>query len=547
MTAAAPAPGPGADRGRLVAAVAAQPDNPQLRRALAASLARNGEPRAALDQYRAVLALTPNDADAAADAGLMARRCALEEEVLPLVRAAAAANPHHPRLWQVLGLMHRALDDLAAATAALDRAAELAPRDPLIAHGRARTWLESGRPAAATFERARQLSRGDQVVAIGLFEALVAEQRASDAVAFATAELHRHPEWIGLHTNLSQHLWSIGEKKGFTSSVEIALQAAPENLALWRELITLRRQAGLHDAALAAIVAARAAAGPHVMFDANEALIRAERGEAHEAERLFANSPLSDPPLALHYVAFLLKRGRPDEAERIASKMMLTAAGMAFWPYLSAAWRMTGDPRWQWLEGDPRLVGVYDIASELPPLDALADCLRALHRTVYQPLEQSVRGGTQTEGLLFTRLEPEIRSLRAAVLEAVRAHVAQLPAGEPDHPVLGRPRTPIRFTGSWSVRLTAGGSHANHVHPAGWLSSALYIALPEPAARGPEPAGWLVLGEPPSELELDLPPFRLLEPQAGRLVLFPSIMWHGTRPFAQGERLTVAFDVGVPA
>ena len=43
-------------------------------------------------------------------------------------------------------------------------------------------------------------------------------------------------------------------------------------------------------------------------------------------------------------------------------------------------------------------------------------------------------------------------------------------------------------------------------------------------------AGWLALGEPQAELGLDLPPFRLIEPKPGRLVLFPSTMWHGTAP-----------------
>jgi len=33
----------------------------------------------------------------------------------------------------------------------------------------------------------------------------------------------------------------------------------------------------------------------------------------------------------------------------------------------------------------------------------------------------------------------------------------------------------------------------------------------------------------------------LTEP--GRLVLFPSYLYHGTRPFSAGERLSVAFDV----
>ena len=38
----------------------------------------------------------------------------------------------------------------------------------------------------------------------------------------------------------------------------------------------------------------------------------------------------------------------------------------------------------------------------------------------------------------------------------------------------------------------------------------------------------------------------MIEPKPGRLVLFPSTMWHGTEPFAAGERLTVAFDVARP-
>ena len=38
-------------------------------------------------------------------------------------------------------------------------------------------------------------------------------------------------------------------------------------------------------------------------------------------------------------------------------------------------------------------------------------------------------------------------------------------------------------------------------------------------------------------------PLHLIAPRPGRLVLFPSFLHHGTRAFAAGERLTVAFDV----
>ena len=76
----------------------------------------------------------------------------------------------------------------------------------------------------------------------------------------------------------------------------------------------------------------------------------------------------------------------------------------------------------------------------------------------------------------------------------------------------------------------------------GWLSSALYIVLP-PDLGGEDNAGWLTLGELQAELGVDLPPRRMVEPKLGRLALFPSWMWHGTRPFGEGERITVAFDV----
>jgi hypothetical protein len=44
-------------------------------------------------------------------------------------------------------------------------------------------------------------------------------------------------------------------------------------------------------------------------------------------------------------------------------------------------------------------------------------------------------------------------------------------------------------------------------------------------------------------LALNLDPLHMIRPQPGRLALFPSTMFHGTRPFPAGERMTVAFDV----
>ncbi|HZG10057.1 MAG TPA: putative 2OG-Fe(II) oxygenase [Allosphingosinicella sp.] len=532
---------------RLALAVAAAPADAAARRAFAVALAKGGEARAALDQYRALLALRPNDPDAAADMGLMARRCGREEEVLPVLRRAADAHPRHARLWQVLGLIYRSLDEMEASIASFDHAAALAPRDVLIAHGRARSLFDAGLPSAECFEQAHRLAPHDKSVIAGLAAALNGEGRSADGATLLEEELARAPTWWEGHATLTRYRWAMGDRTGFTRSLEEALQSAPGDIDLWRELLITHIHANNYDAALEIVARGRAVAGPHPMFDANEATCHAELGNVEAADRLFAAiGPAADFTVTLRQVRHYMRTGRLVEAERLAVEA--TEAGEdAYWPYLATIWRMTGNPMWEWLEGDQRLVGTYDLYGAVGSMEALAETLRSLHTSVQQPLDQSLRGGTQTDGMLFSRLEPEVKRLRAAVKDAVTQHVAQLPPRDMKHPQLRHRRgSPVRFSGSWSVRLTSGGSHVNHIHPAGWFSSAFYVALPDETRHGAAAAGWLTLGEPPADLHLGVSPFRLVEPKPGQLVLFPSTMWHGTRPFAQGERMTVAFDVAPP-
>jgi hypothetical protein len=97
------------------------------------------------------------------------------------------------------------------------------------------------------------------------------------------------------------------------------------------------------------------------------------------------------------------------------------------------------------------------------------------------------------------------------------------------------------------VRLRPHGFHINHVHQLGWLSSACHIELPAAVEQSEDRQGWLKFGEPGVATQPALPPEHFVKPEPGRLVLFPSYMWHGTVPFeGDQDRLTVAFDV-IPA
>ena len=84
------------------------------------------------------------------------------------------------------------------------------------------------------------------------------------------------------------------------------------------------------------------------------------------------------------------------------------------------------------------------------------------------------------------------------------------------------------------------------MHPQGWISSAFYVAVPEPTPAEPV-GGWLRFGATQLGPNLELPAEYRIEPKPGRLALFPSFLWHGTEPFSgPGERLTLAFDA-IPA
>jgi ectoine hydroxylase-related dioxygenase (phytanoyl-CoA dioxygenase family) len=76
----------------------------------------------------------------------------------------------------------------------------------------------------------------------------------------------------------------------------------------------------------------------------------------------------------------------------------------------------------------------------------------------------------------------------------------------------------------------------------GWISSCYYVGLPAVVADENAQQGWIKFGEPNFKSGLAIR--RAIQPQAGRLVLFPSYMWHGTIPFRSSEkRTTIAFDV----
>lgn len=533
-----------AAREQFAAAIELGPNDPQVHNNFANLLSDLGDNALALDHYRRAIALKPDFVDALVNLAMAAEEEERYVEARQALQTATRLQPDLAKAWLMLGLLDRGEGDLDSAATALDRALELAPDDPRAAQARARVESERGGDAGVFFERAERLTPQD----LDLFIARNADPAdPHGAERRLAAKVADNPAWLDGHMALAQARGQLGTLPPETSFEE-ALARQPLARELWFGLIALLNRAERHGESLAAIERARSAlAGDFnaaIVLDQLEAIAADEAGERERAARLFARLPATDDfTVQIARLRHALRRGAYDEAAAIAEP--LTAGGSALaWAYLGTAWRLTGDRRHDWLAADERLIQTLDIGEAMPPLETLAARLRELHVMRSHPLDQSLRGGTQTDGDILVRSEPLMRQVRKALGDAIDVYVSRLPPHDPTHPTLKEPRNGARIVGGWSVRLTAQGFHVSHVHPRGWLSSAFYVSLPAGVgAQEDRHDGWLTLGVPPTELGLPLEPLRLIRPQAGRLALFPSMMWHGTLPFADGERLTIAFDV----
>src|SRR4029453_5534693 len=108
--------------------------------------------------------------------------------------------------------------------------------------------------------------------------------------------------------------------------------------------------------------------------------------------------------------------------------------------------------------------------------------LGSMHRFVAHPFHQSVRAGSQLTLTENDLARPLLPACVAPIDEAIRRFIARI--GHGSDPLRARNTLRGSFTGAWSVRLASGGSHVDHVHPHGWISSACYIALPSTLGAG---------------------------------------------------------------
>lgn len=486
-------------------------------------------------------------AAAAFEAGLAALDSGVEDVALPHLLVALELDPENPRLWQVTGLLYRAMQDLGPAMDAFEEAHRLAPKDRLIAFGLAQARFEAGLPSLDEFDAAMRIAPGDLEILRACVAAKARDQGPDAAIRDLDPVLQMNPLWIAGHQTMARLRTAAADEENIDASFVEAARAHRGHSPLWQCWASTLFEANRYADALCVINEGRSHL-PFGSLDLLEAAALSEDCQLLRATSAFARLPAAQTADDLLFpIRHMLRIGHADQVTALGHRLISAPDAAVLVPLFAAAWRVTNDSRIAWLE-PPELIAAFDLKQDLPDLAELAETLRQIHQRSSQPLGQSVRGGTQTDGPLLSRVDPKIRVLRRAIEKAVRHYLSAMPPRDAAHPTLRHPRhRPIRFAGSWSVRLCANGFHDAHVHPQGWLSSALHITVPQrDGIDGKDQAGALAIGEPQKSLGLDRQPLQIIAPCPGRLILFPSTTWHGTLPFEGDERMTVAFDVAFP-
>jgi uncharacterized protein (TIGR02466 family) len=364
--------------------------------------------------------------------------------------------------------------------------------------------------------------------------------------------LMRAPAAIEVASEFANYIWMLtGDVAAADSVLDSAFHAGAAPTPLLAAKATLYDAAGQPERAAQLLEAAsrKMPGDAIIMMAATDFALRLERVD--EAERYVGLAEAADPGSrnVLQYAAIVdLAQGRPDAAlAKLRMALETNPDDQSLWGWAATAARAAGDPLYDVLCDYDAMVGAYDLATPegWPSLDAflgdLAKALKDVHAYRQHPTNQSLRHGSQTMHLLTGSSAPPIQAFFKAVEAPIREHMAKLGTG--DDPLRRRNTFEYRTQGAWSVRLQPNGFHRDHFHPEGWLSSAFYVETPDEALATPEKQGWIGFGRPPFITDPRMEPAHYVRPKPGRLVLFPSYMWHGTVPFTTDEvRMTIAFD-----
>lgn len=537
------------------------PNHPQVLANQATLWRRQNRLEEAAQLWRRAVSVAPDFTQAWIDLGLAELKLGLNQQAITSLQKATIQQPQSALAWHALGNAQRSCDELEAAEQAFKKAVTIdSDYGSAWANlGAVQRLIGRSDDSLLSFESARKCGFDSLQLADSTLGALLENGRADLALQQARQLVGAYPDFVPGHISLANLLWEHGPTLAPDDDplnifrTAALMQPGNRELQLSYTAFLIKAKKGFEALEHIDTHLDHKDQPDVLRLQANALDLLGEQGKAAKLfTRIYQILGASDTNFMNAYTRHLLKTGHLDAASKYALETIQTdSLNQEAWAYLSTIWRLQGDSREYWLCDYERFITLQDI--ELPIgypdmptfLLTLRETLENLHIASRAPVQQSLREGSQTAGRLFGRKNTVINDVQQVLQKSVQGWINKLPT-DIHHPFLGRKSQSVRFCGSWSVKLWSYGRHVNHIHPEGWMSSAFYVALPASVLVTGEDntAGFIQFGQPLAELQLDLPPRRIIKPELGKLALFPSYMWHGTVPFNDDQpRITIAFDM----
>ena len=164
---------------------------------------------------------------------------------------------------------------------------------------------------------------------------------------------------------------------------------------------------------------------------------------------------------------------------------------------------------------------------------------------IFQKYQGSFNGssGQQSSGHLFRRPEKSFAKLSDALLKSI--HNYYLSYQHEDNEFIRSFPSNISFDNAWYVKMQSGGYLIAHTHEKGWISGAVYLSIPKDSGLDGQ-EGAIELSSDGDEYPRLHDEFekKVILPNVGDVVFFPSSVFHRTIPFnSKEERICIAFDI----